>query len=113
MNYINREENSDNNLKNKKIKGNKILSKKKDKKNEGLKDKIKELIDNKDYINVEKELKILKKEKEKLENEILKFPDPPRKLSDIKNKKEINDSINKIEKDINYISSLLKNTNPH
>jgi hypothetical protein len=113
MNYINREENSDKNLKNKNIKGKKILSKNKDKKIEGHKDKIKELIDNNDFQNVEKELKILKKDKEKLENELLKMPDPPIKLNNIKNKKEINDSINKIEKDINYINSLLKNTDTH
>ena len=113
MNYINREENSDKNLKNKNINGKKILSKNKDKKIEGHKDKIKELIDNNDFQNVEKELKILKKEKEKLEIELLKIPDPPRKLSDIKNKKEINDSVNEIERDINYISSLLKNKDAH
>jgi hypothetical protein len=117
ISYINREENSDKNLKNKNIKekeqGNKILKKNKDKIIECHLDKIKELIDNKDYQNIEKELKILKKDKEKLENELLKMPDPPIKLNNIKNKKEINDSINKIEKDINYINSLLKNTDTH
>ena len=35
----------------------------------------------------------------------------PRKLNDIKNKKEINDAINKIENDIKYIRTLLKNAN--
>ena len=113
-NYINnREENSDKilkkkNIKEKKEKGNKILTKKKDKIIECHKEKIKELIDNKDNQNIEMELK-----KEKLENELLKMPDTPRKLNDIKNKKEINDYINKIERDINYINSLLKNTDAH
>ena len=74
------------------------------------KDKIKELIDEKEYQIVEKELNILTKEKEKLENEILKMPERPRKLSDIRNKKEINDTITKIQSDINYIRLLLKNT---
>jgi len=31
----------------------------------------------------------------------------------IRNKKEINDSINQIEKDLNYISSSLKSTDTH
>lgn len=117
MNYINKEENYDKNIKNKKIKENekrnKRIIKNKDKIIECYKDKIKELIDNKDYQIVEKELTILKKEKEKLEYKLLKMPEPPRKLNDIKNKKEINDSINKIENNINYINSLLKKTDGH
>ena len=72
------------------------------------KNKLFNSIDNKDNQNIEMELK-----KEKLENELLKMPDTPRKLNDIKNKKEINDYINKIERDINYINSLLKNTDAH
>ena len=72
-------------------------------------DKIKSLIKDKEYQIVEKELNILKKEKEKIENQLLKMPERPRKLNDIKNKKEINDAINKMENDIKYIRTLLKN----
>ena len=72
-------------------------------------DKIKLLIKDKEYQIIEKELNILNKEKEKKENELLKMPEKPRKLNDIKNKKEINDAINKIDNDIKYIRSLLKN----
>ena len=72
-------------------------------------DKIKSLIKDKEYQIIEKELNILNKEKEKIENELLKMPEHPRKLNDIKNKKEINDAINKIDNDIKYIRTLLKN----
>ena len=41
------------------------------------------------------------------------MPEKPRKLNDIKNKKEINDAINKIENDIKYIRALLKNTDDY
>ena len=77
------------------------------------KEKIKMLIDDKDYQIVEKELNILRKEKEKLENDLLKMPERPRKLNDIRNKKEINDTIQKIENDINYIKKLLRNTDDY
>ena len=73
-------------------------------------EKIKLLIKEKEYQTIDKEVHILTKEKEKLENELLKMPERPRKLNDIKNKKEINDSINKIENDIKYIRTLLKNS---
>ena len=72
-------------------------------------DKIKSLIKDKEYQIIEKELNILRKEKEKMENQLLKMPERPRKLNDIKNKKEINDAINKMENDIKYIRTLLKN----
>ena len=42
---------------------------------------------------IKKKLKILKKEKKVLEDELMKLP--------IRNKKEINDSMNQIEKDLN------------
>ena len=76
-------------------------------------DKIKSLIKDKEYQIIEKELNILSKEKEKIENELLKMPEHPRKLNDIKNKKEINDAINKIDNDIKYIRTLLKNTDDY
>ena len=72
-------------------------------------DKIKSLIKDKEYQIIGKELNILRKEKEKMENQLLKMPERPRKLNDIKNKKEINDAINKMENDIKYIRTLLKN----
>ena len=71
------------------------------------------LIKNRDYQIVEEELKILIKEKDKLEGNLLKIPEKPRKLNDIKNKKEINDLIGRIENDINYTRSLLKRTNDY
>ena len=76
-------------------------------------DKIKSLIKDKEYQIIEKELNILNKEKEKIENELLKMPEHPRKLNDIKNKKEINDAINKIDNDIKYIRTLLKNADDY
>ena len=41
------------------------------------------------------------------------MPEHPRKLNDIKNKKEINDAINKIDNDIKYIRTLLKNADDY
>ena len=76
-------------------------------------DKIKLLIKEKEYQIIEKELNTLNKEKEKKENELLKMPERPRKLNDIKNKKEINDAINKIDNDIKYIRTLLKNADDY
>ena len=76
-------------------------------------DNIKLLIKEKEYQIIEKELNILNKEKEKKENELLKMPERPRKLNDIKNKKEINDAINKIDNDIKYIRTLLKNADDY
>ena len=70
---------------------------------------IKLLIKGKKYKMIENEINTLNKEKEKIENDLLKIPNKPRKLSDIKNKKEIKDAINKIENDIKYIKDLLKN----
>ena len=70
---------------------------------------IKLLIKGKKYKMIENEINTLNKEKEKIENDLLKIPNKPRKLSDIKNKKEIKDAINKIETDIKYIKDLLKN----
>lgn len=76
-------------------------------------EKIKSLIKGKEYQTIEKEINILTKEKERIENELLKMPEKPRKLNDIKNKKEINDAINKIENDIKYIRTLLKSTDDY
>ena len=70
---------------------------------------IKLLIKGKKYKMIENEINTLNKEKEKIENDLLKIPNKPRKLSDIKNKKEIKDATNKIETDIKYIKDLLKN----
>ena len=70
---------------------------------------IKLLIKGKKYKMIENEINTLNKEKEKIENDLLKIIKKPRKLSDIKNKKEIKDAINKIENDIKYIKDLLKN----
>ena len=72
-------------------------------------EKIKLLIKGKEYKKIENEINLLNQEKEKIENELLKIPNKPRKLSDIKNKKEIKDAINKIENDIKYIKAMLKN----
>ena len=76
-------------------------------------EKIKSLIKGKEYQIIEKEINILIKEKERIEKELLKMPERPRKLNDIKNKKEINDAINKIENDIKYIRDLLKNNDDY
>lgn len=76
-------------------------------------EKIKSLIKGKEYQIIEKEINALIKEKEKIEGDLLKMPERPRKLNDIKNKKEINDAINKIENDINFIRNLLKNTDDY
>ena len=77
------------------------------------KEKMKILINNRDYQIVEKELSILIKEKDKLEGNLLKMPEHPRKLNDIRSKKEINDLIERIENDISYTRSLLKKTNDY
>ena len=77
------------------------------------KDKMQTLINNRDYQIVEKELSILIKEKDKLEGSLLKMPEHPRKLNDIRTKKEINDIIERIENDISYTRSMLKKTNDY
>ena len=41
------------------------------------------------------------------------MPERPRKLNDIRNKKEMNDTINKMEKDIDFIHTLLKKTDDY
>ncbi len=74
---------------------------------------IKKLIKEKEYQIIENEINVLVKEKQKLENEILKMPERPKKLNDIRNKKEMNDTINKMEKDIDFIHTLLKNTDDY
>jgi len=71
------------------------------------------LIDNREYEKVDKELSILIKEKNRLEGDLLKMPEHPRKLNDIRNKKDINDTIQKIENDISYIRIKLKQTNDY
>ena len=76
-------------------------------------EKIKSLIKGKEYQIIEKEINALIKEKGKIESDLLKMPERPRKLNDIKNKKEINDAINKIENDINFIRNLLKSTDDY
>ena len=76
-------------------------------------EKMQLLIDNREYQIVEKELSILIKEKDKLEGDLLKMPEHPRKLNDIRNKKEINDLIERIENDVSYVRSMLKRTNDY
>ena len=70
--------------------------------------KIKSLIKRKDFQVIENEINILNEVKEKLKSELMKMPEKPRNLSDIRNKKEIKDEINKIEDDINFINMILK-----
>jgi hypothetical protein len=77
------------------------------------KDKMQTLINNREYQIVEKELSILIKEKDKLEGSLLKMPEHPRKLNDIRTKKEINDIIERIESDISFTRSMLKRTNDY
>ena len=72
------------------------------------KEKIKELIEEREIQIVEKELSVLINEKEKLENKLLKMPEHPKKLNDIRNKREINEIIDKIQNDIGYIRMMLK-----
>ena len=77
------------------------------------KDKMQTLINNREYQTVEKELSILIKEKDKLEGSLLKMPEHPRKLNDIRTKKEVNDIIERIEGDISYTRTKLKKTNDY
>ena len=72
------------------------------------KDKINELMYEREYQIIEKELSVLIIEKEKLENQLLKMPEHPKSLSEIRNKKEINDIIEKLASDIGYIRIMLK-----
>jgi hypothetical protein len=48
-------------------------------------------------------------EKKKYENELLKMPEHPRNLNEIKIKKELNDKINNSEREINTIRSRIRN----
>ena len=41
------------------------------------------------------------------------MPEHPRKLNDIRNKKEINDIIERIESDISFVRTMLKRTNDY
>ena len=77
------------------------------------KDKMQTLINNREYQIVEKELSILIKEKNQLEGSLLKMPEHPRKLNDIRAKKEINDLIERIESDISFTRTMLKRTNDY
>ena len=77
------------------------------------KDKMQTLINNREYQTVEKELSILIKEKDKLEGSLLKMPEHPRKLNDIRTKKEVNDIIERIEGDISFTRTMLKKTNDY
>ena len=77
------------------------------------KDKMQALINNREYQIIEKELSILIREKDKLEGSLLKMPEHPRKLNDIRTKKEVNDIIERIEADISYIRTMLKRTNDY
>ena len=77
------------------------------------KEKMQTLINNREYQIVEKELSILIKEKNRLEGSLLKMPEHPRKLNDIRSKKEINDLIERIESDISFTRTMLKRTNDY
>ena len=77
------------------------------------KEKMQSLIDNREYQIVERELSVLIKEKDKLEGDLLKMPEHPKKLNDIRNKKEINEIIEKIEGDISKTRMMLKKTNDY
>ena len=58
--------------------------------------------------NLETQLNILLKEKDDLENDLLKLPDKPRILKDIKPKKEKNERIKKIDEKIEIIKKRIK-----
>ena len=50
-------------------------------------------------------------EKKNLENSLLKLPDRPRSLNDMKIKKETNEKISKIEEQINQIRTRMRQLN--
>ena len=72
------------------------------------KDRVNELVSEREFKIIQKELSVLITEKNKLENKLLKMPEHPKTLSDIRTKKEVNDIIDRIESDIGYIRILLK-----
>ena len=61
--------------------------------------------------NLENRLSILLNEKKNLENSLLKLPDRPRSLNDMKIKKETNEKITKIEEQINQIRTRMRQLN--
>ena len=61
--------------------------------------------------DLESRLSYLISEKKKLENEILKMPEHPRNLNEIKIKKELNNKISETEREINSIKSRIRNFN--
>ena len=72
------------------------------------KEKVNELVSEREFKIIQKELSVLITEKNKLENRLLKMPEHPKTLSDIRTKREVNDIIDRIESDIGYIRILLK-----
>ena len=60
---------------------------------------------------LESRLSYLISEKRKFENELLKMPEHPRNLNEIKIKKEFNNKISEIEQDINLTRSKIRNYN--
>ena len=59
--------------------------------------------------DLESKLSYLISEKKKYENELLKMPEHPRNLNEIKAKKGLNENINKAEKEINSIRAKIRN----
>ena len=59
--------------------------------------------------DLEYRLSYLISEKKKLENELLKMPEHPRNLNEIKIKKELNNKISDTEKEINSIKTKIRN----
>ena len=66
--------------------------------------------ENKNSLQIlESKLSYLISEKKKYENELLKMPERPRNLNEIKAKKELNENINKAEAEINSIRTRIRN----
>ena len=61
--------------------------------------------------DLESRLSYLISEKKKLENELLKMPEHPRNLNEIKIKKELNIKISDTEQEINSIRARIRNFN--
>ena len=59
--------------------------------------------------DLESKLSYLISEKKKYENELLKMPERPRNLNEIKTKKELNENIKKAEMEISSIRARIRN----
>ena len=58
---------------------------------------------------LESKLSFLIAEKKKCENELLKMPEHPRSLNEIKTKKDLNEKINRAEMEISSIRTRIRN----